>query len=172
MFISLFQPTIPNSCHWRFQCPYLHLRYLTIIYNCLIIYCTLHIHAMTHNNLITAFTTPFHQSAPNPQPHWWHDWLPNQHCASIRIYFQGVYCNINTLVLYHLSNSNHCWSNSNLHTGTTLTLNVLAGKLYIPPPSFTESHAVPYYICYLPQHPPKLYSNSMTLINTWDYLYK
>ena len=86
-----------------FNQSYLHPRYLKIIYNCLIIYFTFHIHAMTYDNSITAFTTPFHQSAPNSWPHWWCDWLPNQHRASIRIYFQGVYCDINTLVLYHLS---------------------------------------------------------------------
>ena len=44
---------------------YLLPRYLTIIYNCLIIYFTLQIHATTHDNLTTTYTTPFHQSAPN-----------------------------------------------------------------------------------------------------------
>ena len=86
-----------------FNHSYLCPRYLTIIYNCLIIYFTLNIHATTHDNSIISFVTPFHQSALNSRSDRWRDWLPNQHHASIRIYFQGVYCDINTLVLYHLS---------------------------------------------------------------------
>ena len=95
----LSQKAAIDTFNWSYLCP----RYLTIIYNCLIIYFTLNIHATTHDNSITSLTTPFHQSVPNSRSDWRCDLLPNQRCASVQIYFQGVYCNINTLVLYHLS---------------------------------------------------------------------
>ena len=62
-FNRLSRKTAIDAFNESYLCP----RYLTIIYNCLIIYFTLQIHAMTHDNSTTTFTTPFHQSAPNPR---------------------------------------------------------------------------------------------------------
>ena len=84
-----FPLTIPNNCNWCFQHAYHWHRDSTIIYSCVVFYSTLYFYAMTYDNSITSLMTLFHQSAPNYWFQWWHNWLHNQACTSVWIYFQG-----------------------------------------------------------------------------------